>query len=145
MTDFEIPGRPLPELDMLTEPFWAAARENRLVVQQCSGCGKYEWTPQFACSACLSDTLVWTEVTGQGEIYAMTVVRSAQVAGMIPPYVLAIVRLDEGVHMLSNIVDAEPDRVRIGQRVEVSFVQESEEISLPCFRPVFDAASPAGG
>lgn len=139
MNEFETFGRPLPDPDLLTEAFWAAARENRLLVQRCNGCGKYEWTPQFACSACLADTLDWTDVSGRGSVYASTVVRVQQVAGMVPPYVIAIVVLDEGVHMLTNIVGVEPEAVRIGQRVEVSFVRASDDIALPCFRPLSDA------
>lgn len=136
MTDMESAGAPMPRPDLLDAPFWAAASENRLVVQRCSECGKYEWTPQFSCSVCLAETLVWTEVSGRGEIYASTVVHAAQVAGMTPPYVVAIVRLDEGVDMLTNIIGTEPETVRIGQRVEVSFVRVDENISLPCFRPI---------
>ncbi|QTH25006.1 OB-fold domain-containing protein (plasmid) [Rhizorhabdus wittichii] len=135
MTDCE-PGRPLPTIDMLNAPFWEAAHDGRLVVQQCAICGGHEWTPQLVCSACLSGTLVWTPVSGQGEIYALTIVRAMQVEAMPPPYVVAIVLLDEGVHMLTNIVDADPQSVRIGQRVEIAFVQERAGISLPCFRPI---------
>lgn len=135
MTDAE-PGRPLPLIDALNAPFWTAARDHRLVVQQCALCSGYEWTPQFACSTCLSETLVWTPVTGKGEIYALTMVHVAQVANMTPPYLVAIVLLDEGVHMLTNIIDASPETICIGQQVEVSFLQERDGISLPCFRPI---------
>ncbi|MEU9888888.1 OB-fold domain-containing protein [Sphaerisporangium sp. NPDC051011] len=78
--------------------------------------------------------LEWVESTGRGSIVTFTIIGRAQTPAFIAPYVVAVVRLDEGYEMLTNIVDATPDRVQFGSRVEVEFVRESDEISLPCFR-----------
>src|SRR6218665_829407 len=135
MRGVETEGRPLPVPDVLDAPFWAAAQAGRLVIQRCTNCGRYEWTPQFACSSCLPETLAGAQVSGRGRVYASTIVGAMQVAGMPAPYVVAIVRLDEGIDMLTNIIGIDPEDVHIGQPVEVSFVQERDGISLPCFRP----------
>jgi uncharacterized OB-fold protein len=103
-------------------PVWEAAGRGRLVVQHCRRCDHRQWTPQPACRSCLSEELGWSECSGRGRIYSVTVVhRSPDPARFSVPYVLAIVALDEGPHLLARL-RADPDRPpRIGDPVRVVF------------------------
>ena len=110
--------RPLPAnlIDPATAPFFAAAHQGVLRLRRCTACKKPHWYPRPVCPFCLGDT-EWEDASGLGTIYSVTVTRRA---GPIP-YALAYVALDEGVTMLSNIVDCDLDTVHIGQRVTVCF------------------------
>ena len=132
-------GRPVPEPSALSEPFWAAAAEGRLVVQRCETCGGYEWTPQVACSVCWTETLAWTQVSGLGVVYSFSVVHRAQGPGFETPYVVAIVELDEGPRLLTDLVDVEPDRVRVGMEVAVA-LGVAPHPALYHFRPRSEAS-----
>ena len=110
--------RPLPAnlIDAATAPFFAAAQQGVLRLRRCTACQKPHWYPRPVCPFCLGDT-EWVDASGLGTVYSVTVTRRA---GPIP-YALAYVALDEGVTMLSNIVDCDLDSVHIGQRVKVCF------------------------
>ena len=125
--------RPLPQPTALTRPFWDACREHRLTVQQCSVCATYVFVPQSFCPACLSPDLTWVESAGRGRIVAYTVVWRPQTPAFEAPYVVAVVRLDEGYEMMTNVVDVDPDDVAIGAPVSVRFVDVSSDGTLPCF------------
>lgn len=129
--------RPLPRLDEESRGFWEAARRHELVVQRCRSCGAFRYHPRAVCPACLSDDTEWVRASGRGEIYTFTVTRQNQAPAFAArvPYVLAYVLLDEGVQVLTNIVDCDPEAVRIGMPVEVTFEDLNDEISLPVFRP----------
>ena len=110
------PGNPL------TQPFWDAAAEGRLVVQQCSSCGHRQWTPQFACQVCLNEQIEWLTCSGNGVIYsASTVHRSPDPERFPPPYVVAVVALEEGPHMLTRVMGSPPSEITIGRAVRVAF------------------------
>ena len=110
--------RPLPAnlIDPATAPFFAAAQQGVLRLRRCTACHKPHWYPRPICPFCQGDT-EWEDASGLGTVYSVTVTRRA---GPIP-YALAYVALDEGVTMLSNIVDCDLDSVHIGQRVKVCF------------------------
>ena len=110
--------RPLPAnlIDAATAPFFAAAQQGVLRLRRCTACQKPHWYPRPVCPFCLGDT-AWEDASGLGTVYSVTVTRRA---GPIP-YALAYVALDEGVTMLTNIVDCDLDSVHIGQRVRVCF------------------------
>ncbi len=126
---------PLPRPTPLSEPFWEGCREGELRVQRCRACGRYVFIPQPACTGCLSRDLAWTRVAGRGVVYSYTVVHRPPNPAFEVPYTVVIVELEEGFHMLSNLVDCEPEAVRVGMPVEVCFERVSEEIALPRFRP----------
>jgi uncharacterized OB-fold protein len=121
----------------LTEPFWEGTRCGELRVQRCRACGHWRWTPLLACPRCWSEDGEWARTGGQGTIYSFTIVhRPVDPASFRAPYALAIVQLDEGPHLLTNIVDCEPNAVRIGMRVAVRFERIDDEISVYPFAPV---------
>ena len=130
--------RPLPTPDAATAPYWDAAREERLVMPHCLDCGHYHFYPRTLCPQCSSARLEWTRCGGEGEVYSFTVVHRAPSPAFAAavPYVVAAVKLDEGPHLMTNIVGCAPDAVRIGMRVRVTFQKISDEITLPVFAPV---------
>jgi hypothetical protein len=131
------PERPLPVPDAATEPYWQAAREQRLVMPRCEECGRYHFYPRTLCPHCSSSRVNWTRVSGKGEVYSFTIIHRAPSAAFAPavPYVVASVKLAEGPHLMTNIVGIEPDAVRIGMPVNVLFQKFSGEITLPMFEP----------
>ncbi len=129
------PDRPLPRPSALSAPFWEGCREGRLLVQRCGDCGSYVFIPQPVCTGCLGSGLAWVESSGRGTLYSYTVVHRPQRPVFEVPYVVAVVELEEGWHMLSNLIDVEPDAVEIGMPLEVSFREMSPDITLPFFRP----------
>lgn len=124
--------RPLaaPHVDAATEFFWHAAREGRLCVRRCKSCDRLHWYPRPLCPFCLGETQ-WGTASGMGTIYSVSVTRKA---GPIP-YAIAYVTLDEGVTMLTNIVDCDLDTIRIGQRVKVCFKSAEDGAMIPMFTP----------
>jgi uncharacterized OB-fold protein len=124
----------------MSEPFWAATREGRLVIQRCTTCGTYVWTPQMACRQCRTETLEWTDVAGLGTVYTYVVLHRSAIPAIDAPYVIAVVELDEGARLLTNIIGVDPGEVRIGMRVEVAF-EDAGSVSLPFFRPVTTATT----
>ncbi len=128
-------SRPVPTPSKLSKPFWDATAKHELVLQRCSIDGHYEWTPQWACSKCLNESLEWVAVSGLGTIYSYSVVQRPQGPEFEVPYVVAIVELDEGPRMLTLLVDIGPEDVRIGMPVEVSF-EDAGELALYRFGPV---------
>lgn len=127
-------ARPLPVPDGDTRPFWDAAKEHHLVIQRCQDCQTAIFYPRAVCPTCMSDRITWIEASGRGTIYSYTVVHRAPPGFQDSvPYVVALIDLDEGARMMSNVVD-DPAKVRIGAPVEVLFDDVTEEITLPKFR-----------
>jgi len=129
---------PLPVPTPETRPFWEAARRHELQLQRCGACGRYVFYPRAACPHCLAPELEWRRVSGRGRLHTFTVVSRGQRGFPLPaPYVLAIVELEEGPRLMTNLVGVEPDpeKLRIGMPVEVVFEDVTEEIALPRFRP----------
>lgn len=130
--------KPLPEPGPVTQPFWDAAREHRLRIQRSKKTGRYVYYPRAVSPFGADDSLEWVDASGRGTIWSFTVARRAtapQWEGDVP-YVIAIVELAEGPHMTANIVDCDPDSVRVGMPVEATFVDVTEQVTLVQFRPV---------
>lgn len=126
---------PLPYQD--TQPYWDAAKENRLILQRCLDCGKLQFYPRGVCSHCLGSQLEWIDSSGRGKVHTFTVSYRAPHPGFADdlPFVLAIIELEEGVRMMSNIVACEHKDVRIDMPVKVVFEQLTPDIVLPKFAP----------
>jgi uncharacterized OB-fold protein len=118
--------------DPTTEPFWQACMEHRLLVQRCTSCGKHQFYPRPFCLSCEAAAMEWVEAAGTGTIYSITTVRIPVVDELKPPYFLALVDLDEGPRLLTNI---EADSARIGDRVTVAWRSRNGLPPLPIFRP----------
>lgn len=126
---------PLPAITAVTAPFWEACRRRVLQVQRCQACGYLTFPPDVACNRCLSPDLAWLQCSGAGTVVSYSIVRRPSLPVFRVPYVAAIVRSDEGWSLFTNVVDCDPEHVRIGMRVAVKFVEMSAQITLPYFAP----------
>ena len=129
--------RPMPQPTPWSKRFWDAARQRRLAIQVCENCQTRIMYPKKYCPACLSEKLGWIDSRGRGEVYTYTVqVRSApSVFADMVPYVIAVIRLDEGVQLMSNIVGDGAASVQCGDRVVVDFApMPDSDVVLPVFR-----------
>jgi len=135
MTSTELPAPP-PDIQPDTARFWAATLEGVLLLQRCSGCGRAGYYPRFVCANCHSTDLVEFAASGRGTIYSYTVTtRGILEYAAAGSYVLAMVALDEGPKMITNIVECDPAELAIGLPVEVVFVDTGGTAALPRFRP----------
>ena len=129
--------KPLPKPTYLSEPYWRAAREHRMVAPRCRNCG-FLFYPGRLCPKCLGDSFEWPALTGKGVVYSYTVIRQAAHPAFQQevPYVFAIIELEEGLRIASNVVGCRLEEVRVGMAVEAVFEEISPEVTLPKFRPV---------
>lgn len=123
------------ELVPISAPFWAAAAEHRLDLQRCPTCDRFVWYPRAACPGCLGDDLEWQTVAGAGVVYAVSVHRHAARPELEAPYAVALVELDEGVRLLSRIVNCPADAVSVGDRVRATWEDGEDGRSLLLFEP----------
>lgn len=130
--------KPLPAVQPWSEEFWKAAKQNRLLIQECSDCKEKIFYPRKVCPECWSSNLGWAEASGKAKVYSHTVTMDMVEPKFMEdlPYVLALVDLEEGVRMMTRIVDCDPEEVHIGMDVEVAFEDITDEFALPMFRPV---------
>ena len=129
---------PLPEPSELTDGFWQAAREHRLVIQRCDECGRLRHYPQALCPQCHSVRWTWSPVSGRGVIHSFSVTHHAfnPAWAQRVPYAVATIDLEEGVRLVSDLPDSDLDHVAIGKPVEVFFDQIDAHVTLPRFRLV---------
>ena len=135
MNDFK---HPLPLITPVSKPFYKAAREHKLLIQRCQDCNRNIFYPKSVCPYCLSSNLEWFESSGKGKVYSHTTSMSSipEAFQGAEPYTIVVVDLEEGVRMLSWIVDCEPEDVRCDMAVEVTFKDLTDDIALPMFKPV---------
>ncbi|WP_158814771.1 Zn-ribbon domain-containing OB-fold protein [Methylocapsa sp. S129] len=120
-------------------PFWEAAAQRRLVIQHCRSCDASIMYPKRVCPHCLGEDLGWRASKGEGEIYSVTVQKAAPPTGFEDrlPYVIAIVRLDEDVQLMTNLIGSDAEHAECGDRVTVDFETRSDiGVTLPVFRLV---------
>ena len=134
MTTEEV-TRPAPTVTDDSALFWEAARDRRLVAQRCAGCGELHHPPRPVCPRCHSLGHDFIEVAGTGVVYSYSLLHHPQHPAFTYPVVAVLVDLDEGVRVLSNLVDVEPADVRIGLEVEVAFEPTVSDMAVPVFRP----------
>lgn len=129
--------RPLPEPTPVSAPFWEACKAHQLLLQECETCGHTQFYPRSLCTVCMSDELRWRPAQGRGTVYSYSTVHRALVPGFEEdlPYVVAMIELEEGVRLLSQIIGCAPEDVTIGLAVHVVFEAVQEGVVLPMFRP----------
>jgi len=130
--------KPLPQPTPWSKPFWDGCKRNELLIQKCKDCQKHIFYPKLFCPHCLSPNLKWVKASGRGKIYSFTVIYSYAPTEFSEdtPYIVAIIDLQEGVRMMSNITGCPPERIKCDMEVEVVFNDVTEEITLPKFKPV---------
>jgi uncharacterized protein len=130
-----VAGRGVGPETLDSAPYWAATREQDLQLQRCRACGRFTFYPRVICPSCGQSELEWTTASGRGTVWSFSVVHRAvsQAFKASVPYVVALVELEEGPRMMSNIVDCDPDDIAIGQQVEVVWEPLEDGRSLPLF------------
>ena len=130
--------KPLPSIDESEKPFWGAAKRHELVMQRCLNCGRSRYPLAELCPACLSSQVEWARVSGRGKVYSWIVYHRAfhPAFAQDVPYAVALIELEEGPRLFSNIVGGKLEDLRIGMPVEVTFEDVTPEVSLPRFKPV---------
>jgi uncharacterized protein len=125
--------RAFPVPDAVTRPFWEGIAGGVLRVQRCRACGRHVFYPRAVCPHCTSGELGWVEAGGAGRVHSFTVVHRAPPEYRDDvPYVVALVDLEEGVRLMTRLVDVEPAAVSVDMPVEVAIQGEPR---LPYFRP----------
>jgi len=122
--------------DSHTEPFWEAAKEDRIVAPKCGHCGHFRLPPTPFCPQCQSQEVDWTELSGEAEVFSFSVMHGFP---GLPDLIIVAAVLDlpdaPGARLVSNVVDCDPDTVAIGDRVQVFFSPIADGYKIPLFRP----------
>ena len=134
----------LPTPDEDTQPFWDGANAHKLVIKRCNACGEFHHYPRPFCPKCWSPDVEWYEASGRATLYTWSVVYVNELPPFPErlPYVAALVDLEEGPRMMTNVVDCEFDELEGGLALEVVFEQVSDDprVTLPRFRPAPERA-----
>lgn len=131
--------KPLPDADPLTAPYWDSVKAHGMKIQRCKACEKFVFYPRGMCPRCWGKTLEWTPVSGNGTLYAFTVVHvpvhPAFKADV--PYVVGLVELAEGPRLMTSIIGVVPDpsQIQIGMEMTLEYRDVTEDVTLPVFRP----------
>lgn len=131
-------NKPLPKIsNQVVKEFYDGTKKHKLLVQHCNACGKNIFYPKTFCPYCWSENIGWIESSGKGKLYTYTVCISNVSEAFAPdlPYIVGVVDLEEGVRLLTNIVDCKPEDVTCDMGVEVVFRDVTEEFTLPLFKP----------
>ncbi|MEU5049615.1 Zn-ribbon domain-containing OB-fold protein [Streptomyces sp. NPDC021096] len=140
-----LPRFDVPEVDDFTRPYWDAATQGRLLIRRCraGGCGKAHHYPREFCPRCWSEDVVWEEASGRATLYTWSVVHVNDLPpfGARVPYVAAVVDLEEGPRMMTEVIDCLGSELRIGMRLRVAYRGEPEGVlpAVPVFRPAAEA------
>jgi hypothetical protein len=128
--------KPLPAITEDGAPYWEGCREGELRAQRCRACRHLRFPPSVLCPRCLGEDTEWVRLSGRGTVYSFIVVHRPQHPAFFAdaPYNVAVVELEEGIRMHSNVVDCPPEALRVGLPVEVVFDKVNDEITLPRFR-----------
>jgi len=121
---------PSPPVNPENKAFFEGARAGKLLVGKCPACNQVHYYPRAICPFCNSDKIEWIAAKGRGKLYSYSVMRR-----VAEPYAIAYVTLDEGVTVLTNMVDCDVDRLRIGDPVRVVFKPAEGGEMIPMFTP----------
>jgi uncharacterized OB-fold protein len=130
--------KPLPQIGPDTRAFWEGCRDHKIRIQKCGDCGHLRWPPAFFCPNCLSRNTQLIAASGRGTVYSYVVYHVAYDPSFKQdlPYVVALVELEEGPHLLTNIVECDPNAVFCDMAVETVWDDVTDTVSLPKFRPI---------
>lgn len=125
---------PIPVTNADSAAYWQAAKNNKLMLRRCNACGEVHFMPRYLCPACWSEDLEWFEAKGKGKVHSFSIIRRASSAAYATrvPYVVALIDLDEGPRMMSNIIGPDALDIAIGDAVTLEF-EERGDAKLPQF------------
>jgi len=129
--------KPLPTITDENREFWEGAKRGRLRMQKCGDCGHIRYPISHVCPKCLSYNFNWTDLSGRGEVFSYIVFHQLYNKAFEKdiPYNVALVQLEEGPRMYSNVVGVDNDAVKVGDKVEVTFDPVTPEVTIPRFKP----------
>jgi uncharacterized protein len=131
--------KPVPQADGTTRHFWESLKAHQMEIQRCNDTGNAFFYPRGMSPFTLSDNISWESVSGKAVVHAFTIVHQNRAPGFVDelPYVVAMVELEEGARMMTNLIDVEPDpeHVKIGMPVEIVYEDITDDVTLPKFRP----------
>jgi len=127
----------LPAPDLETKPFWDGCKDGRFLIRHCNACGADHYYPRPFCPTCWSDDVAWKEASGRATLYTYSVVHVNDLPpfGERVPYVAAIVELEEGPRVMTNVEGVEHDALQIGMPLVVEYKPISDDITIAIFRP----------
>jgi len=136
MSDDYTKAIPVPGPESL--PFWEGAKNHQLMIQKCLDCGHHWFPPSTVCTGCGSRNIEWVASSGKGTVFSFVVFHKLYHKGWDGeiPYAVAIVELEEGARMLSNVIGIPVEEVKCDLSVEVVFEDATSELTLPKFKPV---------
>ncbi|MFJ2259622.1 Zn-ribbon domain-containing OB-fold protein [Streptomyces sp. NPDC087844] len=144
---FGVPARfDLPEIDAFSRTYWDAAADGHLLLRRCGACGRAHHYPREFCPNCWSEAVTWERASGRATLYTWSVVHRNDLPpfGSRTPYAAAVVDLEEGPRMMTEVVDCGEEDLRVGMALEVAFRVEGEgagegggegAVAVPVFRP----------
>jgi uncharacterized OB-fold protein len=129
--------KPLPVASGETKPFWDACKEGKFLIQKCKTCNEYQYHYRAFCSHCWFGEIQDIESKGDGNIWSFTVINRNRSPGFIDdvPYVVAMIEIEGGLKIISNVINCDPWKVYIGMPVKLTFTKATEEWTLPMFEP----------
>jgi len=129
--------KPLPEIDDTSRPFWDAVQNEQLHLQHCGACDSWIFYPSRWCTACYSQDLTWRAASGTGAVWSFSVIHQAPYAAfeVDVPYILATIRLSEGVQMMTNLINCDIDQVTVGMAVQFTTETRTDGFKVPLFEP----------
>jgi uncharacterized OB-fold protein len=127
--------KPVPVASLESKPYWEGIRQHRLLIPSCKDCGHQWFPPSLLCPNCNSAHTGWTEGSGRGKIFSYVVFHRVYHRGFATevPYVVALIELDEGPRLLSNIVGKPPEQIACEMPVQVIFEDVAEDVTIPKF------------
>jgi uncharacterized OB-fold protein len=131
------PTKNLPVGTAETAEYWAGCKRHELLIQHCTDCAAYQFYPRILCTACSGRSLQWVRASGRGTVRSFTIVRRAvsEAYAAEVPYVVALIRLQEGPTLMSNIVGCAVEAVAMDMPVEVVFDDWPGGVTVPKFQP----------
>lgn len=129
---------PLPTATEDSQPFWDACKRQELLIQKCDDCGHYRFPPSVVCPKCMSMNARWVKTSGKATLYSWTIFHQVYWPSFAEqiPYNVAIIELEEGPRMHSNIVECKNEDIHIGMPLDLVFERiEETDFYLPKYKP----------
>ena len=131
-------NKPVPVPSLESQPYWDGLRDKKLLMPSCDACGHHWFPPSLLCPHCSSEKWSWAAMSGRGRIFSYVVYHRVYHPGFADevPYAVAVIELDEGPRMISNVVGIAPDKLACDMKVEIAYEAISPTVTLPKFKPV---------
>jgi uncharacterized OB-fold protein len=134
------PERPLPQpITPEAKPYWDGLRDGKLMLPRCSACATTFFYPRVVCPHCGSRDVGWTQASGRGTLHSFAIAHQSinRAMKVPPPYILAMIALEEGPRMLTNLVNVAPDpkALRCDMPVRVVFSKLTDDVTIPLWEP----------